>query len=37
MAVENEIFFGNQDKNYCAFFMGVSQKEMAGFNSYCTA
>lgn len=25
MAVENEIFFGNQDENRCAFFVGVSR------------
>lgn len=25
MAVENEIFFGNQDANRCAFFVGVSR------------
>lgn len=25
MAVENEIFFGNQDENRCAYFVGVSR------------
>lgn len=25
MAVENEIFFGNQDENRCAFFVGISR------------
>jgi len=25
MAIENEIFFGNQDENRCAFFVGVSR------------
>ena len=25
LAVENEIFFGNQDENRCAFFVGVSR------------
>ena len=25
MAVENEIFFGSQDENRCAFFVGVSR------------
>lgn len=25
MAVENEIFFGNEDENRCAFFVGVSR------------
>ncbi|MGL6011905.1 MAG: 3'-5' exonuclease, partial [Shewanella oncorhynchi] len=25
MAVENEIFFGDQDANRCAFFVGVSR------------
>lgn len=25
MAVENEIFFGDQDENRCAFFVGVSR------------
>lgn len=25
MAVENEIYFGNQDENRCAFFVGVSR------------
>ncbi|MFC4963425.1 UvrD-helicase domain-containing protein [Alcaligenes sp. GCM10023179] len=25
MAVENESFFGNQDENHCAFFVGVSR------------
>ena len=25
MAIENENFFGNQDENRCAFFVGVSR------------
>ena len=25
MAIENELFFGNQDENRCAFFVGVSR------------
>jgi superfamily I DNA/RNA helicase len=25
MAIENEIFFGDQDSNRCAFFVGVSR------------
>lgn len=25
MAIENEIFFGDQDANRCAFFVGVSR------------
>ena len=25
MAVENEIFFGDQDENRCAYFVGVSR------------
>ncbi|MCG5491754.1 AAA family ATPase [Klebsiella variicola] len=34
MAVENEIFFGNQDENRCAFFVGVSRTKRRLFLTH---